>query len=192
MVSLPAAGGPPTPVVGTEGTQLRGVEASAQNGDETLYFTGKDPTDGVPAVFKVPARGGTRSVLAKGTPLVNPDGVAVSKSRTVFVTDHGQGTGAAYRLDANGPTKLAEVKQLGDPAGVGLTQDESTLLVSSKNDSKGTAQVLLIDLRTLKTGVVDKVIGENKNAGGLHRASNANVFVWADVSRSGRVDRVEP
>jgi len=192
VVSLPVGGGQPAPVVGTEGTAPRGVEVSAQGGTDVVYFTGKDPADGAPAVFKVPAAGGARSVLAKGEPLVDPDGVAVDSSGRVFVTDHGTGSGAAYRLDPKGPTKVATVGELGDPGGLALTKDGSTLLVSSKNVGNGTAQVLLVDLKTLKTGVVDKVIGANKAAGGLHRAANANTFAWCDVSRSGRVYRVDP
>lgn len=192
VVSLATGGGQPTPVAGTEGTRPRGLDVATEAGDEVLYFTGRDPADGVPALFKVPARGGPRTVLAKGTPLVDPDGVAVSTSGKLFVTDHGRGTGAAYRMDATGPVKVADVEQLGDPGGVAVTKDESRLLVSSKNTGKGTAQVLLVDLKTSKTGVVDKVIGKNRDAGGLHRAANTDVFAWADVSRSGRVYRVEP
>lgn len=184
---LPATGGNPTTVPGTEGTDARGVEVVSRNGGDVVYFTGKDPADSVPAVFSIPAEGGERTVLAKGAPLGNPDSVAVAQDGRVFVTDRplAGGEDNVYRLDEDGPTALLESPiVLGTPAGVAISEDESMLLVSSKNPSEGTAQVLLLDLESGETGVVDKVVGENRSAGGLHRAHHANVFAWADVTRN--------
>lgn len=49
-----------------------------------------------------------------------------------------------------------------------------------------------VDLATGRTAAATKVIGTNRNsAGGLHRAHAAPVLAWADVSRSGRVYRVD-
>jgi hypothetical protein len=52
---------------------------------------------------------------------------------------------------------------------------------------------LLLTLATGKTAVATRVVGVNKNSsGGLHRAANAPILAWADVSRSGKIYRVEP
>jgi sugar lactone lactonase YvrE len=161
LASLPVTGGSPTPVRGTEGTEPEGTEVVNEGGRDVIYFAGKDPSDGAPAVFRVPAGGGELTVLAD--------------------RDGGSLDGAVFRLDGNTPVRLADQVFLGLPAGVAVTEDEKLLLVSSRNANEDTAQVFVIDLATNKTGVVDKVIGENQDAGGLHRAHNANVFAWADV-----------
>lgn len=183
LASLPVTGGTPTPVPGTEETDAEGVEVVREGGRDIIYFAGKDPLDGAPAVFKIPAAGGELTVLAKGGPLERPDRVAVGTSGKVYVTDREGGSldGAVFRLDEGRPVKLADQVFLGSPAGIAVIQDESLLLVSSRNANEHTAQVLVIDLVTEKSGVVDKVVGENQDAGGLHRAHNADVFAWADV-----------
>lgn len=196
VVSLASggAGGDPVAVAGTQGTDPQGVEIHQENGGDVLFLSGKDPADGQPGVFKVPAAGGELAAVAKGAPLVKPDGVAVSGNGEVFVSDHGTAAdkGVVYRIDSFGPTEVATGITLGDPAGVALTEDEKVLLISSLDPEAGTAQVVLVELETGKTGVVDKVIGENRSAGGLHRAHLAAVMGWADVQRPGRVYRVDP
>lgn len=183
---LPSAGGSPTTVPGTEGTDARGVEVVERDGVDVVYFTGKDPADSIPAVFSVPSDGGERTVLAKGEPLGNPDAIAVSGDGTVYVSDRplAGGEDNVYRLGEDGPESLLHSVVLGVPAGVAVTEDDSTLLVSSIDATDGTAQLLLLDLESGDTGIVDKVIGENPSAGGLHRAHDTNVFAWADVTRN--------
>jgi hypothetical protein len=64
-----------------------------------------------------------------------------------------------------------------------MAPDDSIVLVSTVNDSDGTAQVLLIDAVTHKTGIITKEIGENLGAGGLHAAiDNPNVMSWCGRS----------
>jgi hypothetical protein len=66
--------------------------------------------------------------------------------------------------------------------------DETVLMVSTLQPDRDSAQVLLVNLSSLPTGLIPKVIEQNKAAGGLHRARNGNIFSWAD--RHGTVYRV--
>ena len=70
---------------------------------------------------------------------------------------------------------------LGAPAGMALTQDESTLLVSSLA-ADGTSQVLIVDLATGATSTFNGTIGASHASGGLHRAQNNNTFAWCGVT----------
>jgi DNA-binding beta-propeller fold protein YncE len=175
---------------GTAGSSPRGLEVQTRAGKELVVYTGK--TGGKPAVLRIAAGGAARpAVLVKGAPLRSPDGVAISKTGAIFVTDHGAG-GRALRIVGSKVSTVAGAIRLGDPAGIALTLDESNLLISSLNKAKGTAQVVIVDLATGATSTFDEVIGVNHSAGGLHRARAAVPMGWADVQRPGRVYRVDP
>lgn len=185
---VPASGGSPVAVAGTEDTAPQGLEVGQENGTEMLYFSGVDPSDGEPAVIKVPAAGGTLSVLFKGAPLVEPGGVAVSGDGSVYVVDRAAGTGglgAVFRIAHGGIFPIAGEFRAGDPAGVALTLDGSLLLVSSLSIDQDSSQVLVIDLRNGQQGIVDKVVSANGGSGGLHRARQANILAWCGVTRPG-------
>jgi DNA-binding beta-propeller fold protein YncE len=100
---LPASGGAPTALAGTEGTAPRGLEVVRENGADVLYFAGVDPTSGQPAVMKlVPSGAGSISVIAKGAPLVEPIGIAVTKGGIVYVADRlasGNDLGSVFRIN---------------------------------------------------------------------------------------------
>jgi sugar lactone lactonase YvrE len=178
-------------LAGTRGTAPRGLEIQTRAGKELVVFTGQ-ARDGSPAVLRIAAAGAARpSIVLKGAPLRKPDGVAISRTGAIFVTDHGAG-GRVLRIAGTKVTTVAGAIRLGDPAGIALTLDESHLLVSSLNKAKGTAQVVIVDMATGARSTFDDVIGANHSAGGLHRARAAVPMGWADVSRSGRVYRVDP
>lgn len=181
---VPVAGGAPAPLYGSAGTAPRGMDVVREGGRDVIYFTGKDPNDGQAGVFKLPAGGDSApAVVAKGAPLVDPDGVTVARNGTVYVADRsaaGAGFGSVFKIAGTTVTKIVDRVRTGNPAGVALTLDESVLLVSALQPDRDSDQVLLIDLGTLQTGSVTKVIEQNHAAGGVHRARNQNVFSWAD------------
>jgi sugar lactone lactonase YvrE len=183
-------------LAGSRNTRPRGLDVETHGAVQRIVVTGRDPSDGAPAVLALGAGGARRpAVLAEGAPLRRPQGVAVARDGTVYVSDRGLGRrldGRVLRLAGATMTTVAHGIRLGDPAGIALTRDESTLLVSSLAPFAGTAQVQLIDTATLATSTFDDVIGANRAAGGLHRGLRAEVMAWADVSRSGRVYRVDP
>ncbi|MEA2300133.1 MAG: hypothetical protein QOE44_668 [Solirubrobacteraceae bacterium] len=187
-----ATGGGVHALRGTAGSAPRGLEVERLGGRDYVVYTGRDPRTGRPAVLRIAARGAGRpTVVHEGEPLRRPDGVALSRSGAVFVTDQGAG-GRALRIAGGRVTTVAGGVRLGRPGGIALTLDESRLLISSLNPATQTAQVLILDTRTGQTTTFDGVIGANRDPGGLHRARSATAMGWADVSRSGRVYRVEP
>lgn len=182
-----ANGGTPQVLSGTTGYKPRGLEVFNQNGTDTIYFTGQDPQDGQQGVFKIAASGDkTPQVVAKGVPFVSPDSVAIASNGDVYVTDNksgGKGQGSVWKISDGQVTSLVKSAWLGNPAGVALTLDEQTLLVSAVQTQKGQARVLVVNLKTGEQSSITSVIGANPKAGGLHRARNSNSFVWADIIR---------
>lgn len=197
LVVPTTTGTPPTPTLlaGTEGRSPRGLDVVNEGGADVVYFTGTDPANGgAPGVFRVPAGGGTASTVAAGTPFVSPDSVVVGAGGVAYVTDQGSGTGKGQvlRVSQGTAAPLLSDLRLGAPAGVTLAPGDGTLLVSSIDPSTSSDQVLFLDLASGGTAVASKVIGANKDSsGGLHRAHAAPVLAWADVSRGGRVYRVD-
>jgi len=186
------AGGTPHVLEGTTGTAPRGLELQDRAGGEYLIYTGKDPRNGRPAVLGISVRGAVRpTILLEGAVLHNPDGIAVSKSGAIYVSDQAGSRGRVLRIDAGRVTTVKAGLTLGRPAGIALTLDQSKLLVSSVNPATRRAQVLIIDTRSGRTTTFDSVIGANRNPGGLHRARHAQSMAWADVSRAGRVYRID-
>jgi sugar lactone lactonase YvrE len=180
VFTLPVGGGSPVALAGTSGLQPRGVEAKAGQ----LYLTGVDPQSGTPAVFSLPAGGGPAKVLASGLTL--PDGIAVADDGTVFVTD--RFGGRVLRVAGGMATPLGGVADvvLGQPAGLALSGDGTSLLVSSLDAGRGSAQVLIVDVASGTSHVFDDVIGKNHGAGGLHRSADGSAYAWADSTASGR------
>jgi sugar lactone lactonase YvrE len=193
---LPVGGGAPSALRGTEGTAPRGMDVVSEGGQDMLYFTGRAPGDGQPAVLKRPAAGeGAPTIVVKGAPLVEPDGITATHAGVLFVADRsaaGGGFGSVFKVDGAAVTKIVDRAHLGDPAGIALTKDESVLLISALQPDRASDQVLLINLSTLQTGSITKGIAENQQAGGVHRARNSNIFSWADrsVRGSGGVYRI--
>lgn len=195
IFALPVTGGVPAPIQGASGSAPRGLDVVSEQGRDMIYFTGKAPGDGQPAVLKLPVSGGAPTVVAKGAPLVEPDGVTVTRAGVAYVSDRaagGGGAGSVFKIDGGTVTKIVEQVRVGDPAGVALTKDESVLLVSALQPDRASDQVLLVNLSTLQTGSVTQGIAQNQKAGGVHRARNSNTFAWADLSAggAGRVYRI--
>jgi hypothetical protein len=135
-------------------------------------------------------------VVAKGLPLVAPDGLTVSTAGRIYLTDNaaaGPGCGKVFQIAQGHVTTLVEAAHLGAPGGIALTVDETLLLISAERSTPGrNDEVLIVSLSTLKQTSATKGIGQNHaDAGGLHRARGSNVFAWADIGRNrGRASSV--
>jgi sugar lactone lactonase YvrE len=187
LFMLPTSGGSPSLVQGSGGTAPQNLDVVNQGGQLLIYFTGKDPSSGQAAVFELALSGakGLRMVV-KGAPLVAPDGIVVTRSGVIYVSDRAAasgGLGSVFKIDGSKVTVIVDRVRTGNPAGIALTRDESILLVSALQPTSPSAQLLLVDLSTGHTGSVTKVIAQNRDAGGLHASPGKNNFLsWCDRS----------
>ncbi len=194
VFSLPVGGGTPTALPETQGLRPRGVEVTRQDNNDVVWFTGTG-SDGRASVFKL--AGGLQTVAA-GDPLTDPGGVAISRSGQVYVTNTAQGDSglsSVYQVDSGTPTEIASGIRVGYPAGITTSQDGKTLLVSGQDATLGTAAVYRINVDTREVSSINAGLENNPDAGGLHRAKNADVFSWCGVTvgtgGSGIVYRIE-
>lgn len=183
---VPTNGGTPIPLRGAAGTKPRNLDVVNENGREVIYYSGREPRRRQPAIFRLPATGNnTARILAQGEPFIEPDGIAVTRTGVVYVADRasvGPLRGNIFKIKGRSITPITSAIRLGNPAGIALTLDESTLLVSSLQRD-GHDQVLLVNLRTLRTQIFTDVVGQNENdAGGLHRAHFSHDFSWCGIA----------
>lgn len=200
IFSLPVAGGTPSSVMGTLGLRPRSVHVQfgIDGAADDLYFSGVDPADGVPGLFKVAAAGGAVTPIAKGEPFHDPNGVVVTKAGDAYVVDSSgddQSSARVIQVKGGVATELVSGLGVGFPAGVALPMDESAVLVSGLDPITGFSIVYAIDIKTQNIATFNKGIETNVNSAGLHRAQNKNVFSWADSTAgedsTGIVFRVE-
>jgi hypothetical protein len=185
IYSVAASGGTPKLVAGTDAYQPRALEVQGAN----IYFSGTDVMASKPGVFKIAAGGGAVSVVAEGAPIADPSGVTADSMGNVYVVDTvGSSTarGALLKIVGGTPSVIVDNIAVGYPAGLTLTGDEKSLLVSSKNASTMQDQVLHVDIASGTTKVLaPAAIASNWDAAGLHRAHSAPVYSWADLSAGG-------
>ena len=199
LFSLALEGGAPRPLAGSAGTAPQNLDVVNENGQTVIYFSGKDPASGQPALLKLPAAGSeAATVVAKGAPLVEPDGVAVTKSGLIYLSDRaaaGGGIGKVFKVAGGAVTPVVEKVKTGNPAGIALNKDETALLVSALQMDKASDQVLVVNLGNFETASVAKVVSQNSAAGGVHiiPSRDKNIFSWADLTAggAGTVYRVE-
>ena len=187
LFTLDAAGGIMLTEVGsTAGYKPRAVTVITQGVDQ-VYFSGNDPTDGMPGVFKIADGAVTVSDVAKGEPFIDPSGIAVARNGDVYVADTSDSATTAQVLKISGGTVTPLVTELrvGYPAGLALTYDEKTLIISALDKDSGKDVVFKY---TLADGTMDPFttgIGEFEQSAGLHRAKRADAYVWADSNANG-------
>jgi len=185
----------PTLLPGTAGRAPHGLDIVKQGAGDVVAFTGTDPVNGAVGLFQVPVGGGTVATIAEGSPFIAPDSVVMTAKGVAYVSDQGAGPGQGqvFRVSEGKITPVLTGLTLGAPAGVTLVNGDATLLVSSINTTTRSDQVLFVDLATGKATASSQGVGENRDSsGGLHRALNAPILAWCDVSRSGKVYRIEP
>lgn len=195
IFSIPADGGSIAIVTNADGYRPRGLEIMSDDGKDVIFFAGTDPM-GEGGVFKVPADdSGPVVTIAKGAPLHDPSGVAVSANGDVYACDTVQDSdalGSIVAIKGGAASTIASGVRAGFPCGVALTADESTLLVSALDPDKHTDTVIIVDLSTNGLSYFAEGIDEYVESAGLHRAKQGgNTFAWADsTAGGGKVFRV--
>ncbi len=197
IFSLPIGGGTATAVTGTAGTEVRSLEIAQSGGADTIFFTGHTAA-GVPGVFKVAAAGGTVATVAMGAPFVDPSGITIASDGTMYVADTtavgapGGATASIIKIDTTGnATSFLSGLAVGYPAGIALSLDGKTMLLSSLDATKYTDQLAQITVATAALGTpITMNINTFTEAAGMHRAKTVNVFAWADSSAGAQGGQV--
>jgi DNA-binding beta-propeller fold protein YncE len=184
LLSLPVVGGTAAVLSGATGFAPRGLAVA---GDQ-IYFTGATVAEHTPGVFRVPVAGGAVMPVAMGDPFTDPSGVAVSESGDAYVVDTaGQGSDHARLIAVhNGSAAvLLEAIKVGFPAGVALSQDDKTVLISALDPARSTDLVIRYATGSKETQEIASGIDSFTESAGLHRARNADTYVWADSTANG-------
>lgn len=183
--ALEGAAAAPSPeiIVGSDGVDVTAVTVDGTD----VVFAGTE--GGQASLWRLPLAGGAPEVLVADV-ADEVTGVVVGSDGVVWATGPaGDGTGGLFAIDGAATLVVSGII-LGDPAGVALTPDDGSVMVSSLSDA-GTAQVTLVDIATAETSIFDDTIRANHAAGGLHRAAgDPYTYAWADSGDDGRVYRV--
>jgi hypothetical protein len=177
---LAAAGGSPAIVPGTEGYRPAGIVIGRQRGEEVLYFTGHDPASGQGAVFRIASSGGAAQRLASFGVESEPGGVTVANNGDLYVADHAGASARVLRVRSGKVTVYVTDIGLGFPAGIALTSDSRTLLISGLDMHTKHDVVYSVDVGNKKLGRFTEGIATFSESAGLHRAHDVDVFAWAD------------
>jgi hypothetical protein len=182
IMTLSSSGGAVSSLGGTAGYRPGGLVVAKVNEQPGLWFTGMDPSTGARGVFTTAPGGGGATAVATGAPFVEPGGIAVSKEGRVFGADTLASDGQSALIEVNGgqATRFVEGIGVGFPAGVTLTHDESTIVVSGLDPVSRTDVVYMVNAETREVSRFTDTVSAFHEPAGLHRAHDANVFAWAD------------
>jgi hypothetical protein len=193
LLALATTGGEPTAVV--DGWAPRGVTVG---GDDRVYFSGIDDVTGESGVFML--AGGAVTRLFAGPPLVDPSGIAVLRDGRVLVADtrlfDAVSDGTTGTIGSEAGIVLIEDGQAsifatgfvtGYPAGIALSLDEKSLVVSGQGPDRSDT-VYVVDVlhpKTPPTVVTDVFSAFQDASAGLKRAHDSNTFIWASLAANG-------
>lgn len=131
------------------------MDAVASPDGSTFYFTAytteaSETDESKASVFKVPAAGGTASLLVTGEPLEDPSGLLMScDGGTLFVADMGNSSDEAspiYSVSTEtGAITEWTATGVGEAAGLAMSTDCSTIYVTGY-DTNGTPAVFKVPL----------------------------------------------
>jgi sugar lactone lactonase YvrE len=196
ILTLSSAGGSARVLAGTQGYAPAGLAIARFKDQEYLYFTGRDPNTAAPGLFRVAASGGVAEAVADAAAFEDPSGVAISAKGDAYVVDAVSSEHAARVVRVHEGKAAAFLSDIGIgfPAGITLTHDDSTLLVSGVDLTSKHDVVYFVDVASGKQTRLTKTIGAFAEAAGLHRAHDADVFAWADseANASGTVYVLKP
>lgn len=143
-------------------------------GTDNIYFTGNDKTDGSAGIFK-DAGGTVSKVLA-----ADAQAIAAYTDGTVYFIDS---SGSVQKVAAGGTTATAlgtaaSGLKVNFPAGIEVSQDGKFVLVPVT--AAGKQSIARIDVSSGATTQLGLGLDTNTEAGGIHRAANADVYSFID------------
>lgn len=185
VVALPS--GIPSQVAGSGGIYARGITVSTSGGSDTLVFTGVNGS-GQAGLFTLAAGGGTAMTVVAGAPFDDPSGVTEDSSGNYFVFD--VTAGGSHRADvikvAGGtPSVVMSDLFVGYPAGITMNGAGNSIVLSGLAAPSGPDTLTVVSATGQMSPLVSSGLSKLSNAGGLHRAANANVYAFVDSAGDG-------
>ena len=185
IFSVSSSGGTPTELSETADYSPFSIALAKVGTSDTIVFVGTDKTTGMTGVFK--DVGGTVSTVIEGPTAANPGAVAIYTDGTIYFTAE---TGVIYSVAAGATTATAvntaaTSLSLSFPAGLAVSQDGKFLLVPNTDPAthgEGIARIAIAG------GAVTQLalsLSANTEAGGLHRAADADVYSFVDTGAQG-------
>jgi sugar lactone lactonase YvrE len=123
--------------------------------------------------------------VASGAPFTQPGGVSVAANGDAYVADSGEHSARVLRVHAGKVDPFVEDIGVGFPAGITLTHDDKTLLVSGLDPATKHDVVYFVDVASGKVSKLTQTVGAFSESAGLHRAHDTDVFAWADSQANG-------
>jgi DNA-binding beta-propeller fold protein YncE len=177
-IALPS--GTPTLVAGSDGFVAAGLAVAGNK----LYVAGTSPS-GVAGLYAADSAGGALMPVATGSAFSDPSGIAVRSPNEIYVADGGNGAARIVRIAGGKASVILSDLAVGYPAGIALSPDESSLYISALDPNAGGDAVLRLDLASNHVDSTNAGINQFVDAAGLHRATNAPVYAWADTTANG-------
>lgn len=191
LLSLPVTGGAATLLA--QGYSPRSVTLGAR---DQLFFSGVDPESGEPGVFLL--SGGAVTPVFRGAPLVDPSGIAVFNDGSLLVADTRlldddtvvstrRGEAGIVHIVNGQASVFATGFATGFPAGIALTVDERTLIISGQGPDRSDT-VYLVEVahpELTPVPVTASFSSQQDSSAGLKRARGENTFIWASLSAGG-------
>jgi hypothetical protein len=163
--------------------------------DGAVLFSGIDPATAQPGVFELQGSSATPRFL--GAPLLDPSGIAAFADGRLLVADTGAfdagngpvltSQGSIVLIDGNQASVFAGGFATGFPAGIALTLDESTLLVSGEGQDRSDT-LFLVDVANAAApprAVTASFSAFKDASAGLKRAHDEDTFIWASLAANG-------
>jgi sugar lactone lactonase YvrE len=176
-------GGVASPLSGADAA-IYPISIAVSPDGQTLYFSGATAADDHPALFSIPASGGSATAITAGGQLRDPSGIAIAANGTVYIVDAtagGEDSATVFRVAASGePSALAQGLRVGFPAGLALTGDGQTLLVAGAARGATAGTLLGVPIAGGDATPIDFSSAGVTSPAGLHRAAASNQFALAD------------
>jgi DNA-binding beta-propeller fold protein YncE len=150
------------------------------DGAQWLYFTGRDPDSGEPGLYRMAQGSGPVEPVARFASDIEPGGVALASNGDAYVAANSGDGAQVLQIRAGEPTRFVRDIGLGFPAGVALTRDDQTLLVSGLDPQTRRDVVYVVSVASGQVSRLTAGLGQFHESAGLHRAHRADVFAWAD------------
>lgn len=161
--------------------------------DGRVYFSGVSVESGEPGVFEL--RDGNAVAIFEGVPFVDPSGIAVQANGSLLVADTRlfdrsrdvSSEAGIVRVEGGRASIIASGFATGYPAGIALTRDEKTLVVSGEGLDRSDT-VFLVDMsqpEAAPRAVTAEFSRYQDASAGLKRAHDSNTFIWASLAANG-------